>query len=84
VSDTPTLPPRSRFRGAVVVSIVVLVTFAVVLALVLTRALPETSHDLAMLTVGSLTTMAGAVVQYWVGSSDGSSEKNAIMARRPE
>lgn len=80
--DVPAAPLRSRFRGAVIVSVIVLVTYGVVLSLVLTRSIPEGQRELALVVVGGLTAKMGDVVAYWVGSSDGSSEKTSIIRAR--
>ena len=54
--------------GAPVVSALVLVAFGSACWLVLTQAIPEASREIALYTVGSLQTLAAAVVSYWVGS----------------
>lgn len=69
--------------GAVVVSALVLAAFGATAWLVLTRALPEGSQEVAIYTVGSLQTMAAAVVAYWVGSSAGSARKDAVLRGGP-
>lgn len=69
--------------GASAVSLVVLATFGAVLYLVLTRAIPEGQGDTVSIMLGALTTMASAVVAYWVGSSAGSAAKQkALVALR--
>ncbi|QCO00450.1 hypothetical protein D3093_34940 (plasmid) [Azospirillum argentinense] len=66
--------------GAPIVSTIVLVTFGVVLYRVL--SLPAGSIDQnATLMLGSLTTMAAAVVAYWVGSSAGSAAKDKLLRK---
>jgi hypothetical protein len=65
--------------GAPIVSAVVLIAFAAAAWLVLTRALPAGSQDVALYTMGSLQTLAAAVVAYWVGSSAGSARKDQAM-----
>lgn len=68
--------------GAPVVSLVVLATFGIVLYRVLTAAPAQADPNAAMM-LGALTTMASAVVGYWVGSSAGSKAKDeALRARR--
>jgi len=69
--------------GAVVVSALVLAAFGATAWLVLTRALPEGSQEVAIYTVGSLQTMAAAVVAYWVGSSAGSHRKDVALRGGP-
>ena len=65
--------------GAPVVSLVVLVTFGAVLALVLTKSIPPGQETTVSIMLGALTTMATAVVSYWVGSSAGSAAKDALL-----
>lgn len=66
--------------GAPVVSVVVLVTFGVVMAIAFTRALPDGSQTILTMLLGSLAAMATSVVSYWVGSSAGSQRKDASLA----
>lgn len=68
--------------GAPVVSLLVLVTFGLVLGLVLTRSIPEGQETTVSIMLGALTTMATAVVSYWVGSSAGSAAKDKLLANR--
>lgn len=65
--------------GAAAVSVLVLAAFGAAVWVVLTRALPAGSQEVALYTLGALQTMATAVVTYWVGSSAGSARKD--MAR---
>jgi protein-S-isoprenylcysteine O-methyltransferase Ste14 len=65
--------------GAVVVSTIVLLGFFGVSALLFWRALPEGSHEVALVVLGGLTQMAGTAVGYWLGSSMGSAQKTAII-----
>ena len=66
--------------GAPVVSALVLATFAVVMALAFTRALPPGSETTLTMLLGTLAAMATSVVSYWVGSSAGSARKDAALA----
>lgn len=68
--------------GAPVMSVVVLVTFGAVLYAVLTKAIPEGQGDIVSIMLGALTTMASAVVAYWVGSSAGSAAKDKLLRGR--
>jgi hypothetical protein len=68
--------------GAVGCSLVVLCGFAAVVVLVLVRPLPPGQETLANMLLGTLAAMAGAAVNYWLGSSAGSARKDAAMARR--
>lgn len=67
--------------GAVVVSVIVLVGFAVMLWLVIREEVPANQRDMVTLLLGTLAGMASSVVAYWVGSSSGSAQKNAAIAR---
>ncbi|TWA87150.1 hypothetical protein FBZ83_10112 [Azospirillum brasilense] len=66
--------------GAPVVSTIVLVTFGVVLYRVLSQPAGEIDQN-ATLMLGALTTMASAVVSYWVGSSAGSAAKDKLLRK---
>lgn len=62
--------------GAIIVSVLTLAIFVVVLIVAL-RA-----KDTAMLQilVGAAVANAGAAVQYWLGSSNGSAQKSELLA----
>lgn len=64
-----------------VVSLVVLLTFGVVMWAALTRALPLGSETILNMLLGTLAAMATAVVSYWVGSSSGSAAKTELLYR---
>ncbi|AWJ82693.1 hypothetical protein TSH58p_03660 [Azospirillum sp. TSH58] len=66
--------------GAPVVSAIVLVTFGVVLYRVLSQPAGAIDQN-ATLMLGALTTMASAVVSYWVGSSAGSAAKDKLLRK---
>ena len=68
--------------GAPVVSVIVLLAFGYVLQLVLTQSIPPGQETTVSLMLGALTTMASAVVAYWVGSSAGSAAKDALLRGR--
>jgi protein-S-isoprenylcysteine O-methyltransferase Ste14 len=81
-TTVPATAPASRAEmintwGRVVVSIVVLFLFAAVSTLVLTHTIP--SSESATMVVGAVLTMAGSVVAYWIGSSAGSTAKEAKL-----
>lgn len=66
--------------GAPVVSIVVLVTFGVVVSLAISRAMPPGSEPILNMMLGTLGAMATTVVGYWMGSSNGSTDKSNLLA----
>ncbi len=70
--------------GAPVVSVVVLLTFAIVVGVALTRAMPPESSAILNVLMGTLGAMATNVVGYWVGSSAGSARKDARLASMAE
>lgn len=70
--------------GAPIVSVVLLLMFGAVLALVLLRGLPEGVRDIALVLLGTLGTMATQVPNYWLGSSAGSSRKTDLLASERE
>ena len=67
--------------GAVMVSAIVLVGFAVMLWLVIKEEVPANQRDMVTLLLGTLAGMASSVVAYWVGSSNGSMQKNAALEK---
>lgn len=59
----------------------VLVTgFMILLAILVFEGIPEQNSELLYLAVGALIGMAGSVVNYFYGSSKGSSDKTEIIA----
>lgn len=66
--------------GAVAISAIVILAFAVLLAVVLTHEVPGSSQDLSKILIGSLAAMASQVVSYWVGSSSGSVAKDEQLS----
>lgn len=66
--------------GAPIVSTIVLVTFGIVLYRVPSRPAGAIDQN-ATLMLGALTTMASAVVSYWVGSSTGSAAKDKLLRK---
>lgn len=65
--------------GSIIVSVIVLSGFTAVSVLLFTRSIPAESKELALVMFGSLSTMATAVVSYWVGSSLGSHRKDVLL-----
>ena len=70
--------------GAPMVSTIVLISYGIVTSLVVYlvsfQSLPEGAVAVLTLAMGSLSTLAGAVVNYWVGSSSSSARKSEIIA----
>ena len=66
--------------AAPVLSIILLIAFAVMLYVVLTQTIPPAQRDEALLMLGALATMAGQVPNYWLGSSSGSARKDLALA----
>jgi predicted Na+-dependent transporter len=67
---------RIRLIGAIAVSIIVTVSFGLVLTLYLTRAAGVPPSDTLTVMLGVLAKSAGDVVGYWLGSSSGSHAKD--------
>jgi hypothetical protein len=68
--------------GAPAISALVLLIFAA--AVVVAFSSPATANNaLANAILGTLGTMSTAVVTYWVGSSAGSAQKTALLAKAP-
>jgi hypothetical protein len=67
--------------GAPITSVVVLVTFGVVMGLALTEKMPPGSETILNMLLGTLAAMATSVVSYWVGSSAGSARKEERLAQ---
>lgn len=65
----------------VIVSTVVLATFALVMWAALTRSLPPGSETILNMLLGTLAAMATSAVAYWLGSSSGSAEKTRLLYR---
>lgn len=83
MSGTTITPAPPRNRGAVVTSIVAQVTFFIALAAAGAIAWIKNDYTLLTAMAGVAATNATTVVQYWVGSSDGSAKKTEMMAQPP-
>jgi len=68
------------FSGAAIISLVVLLTFAVVVVFAFTRTMPAGAEPVLNVLLGTLGAMATSVVGYWVGSSAGSARKDERLA----
>lgn len=66
--------------GSVVVSVTIVSGFAATTFAVLTGHLSATDGQFGSVLVGTLAAMASQVANYWLGSSMGSSAKNALLA----
>ena len=67
--------------GAAVVSVLVLLTFGLVVSLALFQEVPPRSEALLNVLLGTLGAMATSVVGYWVGSSVGSARKDERLEK---
>lgn len=61
-------------------ALVVIVFFAILFA-VIQRAIPDGNKEIAYLVVGALVAKFGDVVNYFYGSSKGSSDKNEMLKK---
>jgi hypothetical protein len=66
--------------GGVVVSIVIVAAFGATTYAVLTSHLSAMDGQFGSVLVGTLAAMATQVANYWLGSSQGSNAKNALLA----
>lgn len=64
----------------VIVSVIVMLAFAMLGAAVLLKSIPPENREAAMLMLGSLSSFAGAAVSFWLGSSAGSKAKDGVLA----
>lgn len=60
----------------------IVIGFFALLTLLLFRTLPEDSSGVIFMLFGALSAAFGAVVQYFFGSSQSSSDKTALLAKR--
>ncbi len=74
-------PAQAATWSTPVISAVVLLTFAGVVAVVLLRGMPAGSETAVNMLLGTLAAMATSVVSYWVGSSAGSARKDDRLAQ---
>jgi drug/metabolite transporter (DMT)-like permease len=58
----------------------VVLGFLALLAILIFKGVPEQNSELLYLSVGALIGMASGVINYFYGSSKGSSDKTQIMA----
>ena len=82
MSDTTAPAPTARTPvawGSTIVSILVLLAFGGVVAVLLLRGVPVGNETLFNVLLGTLSAMATSVVSYWVGSSAGSARKDELL-----
>lgn len=70
-----------KSRGAIYVSALVSAAFAAAVLMVLFVSVPEGSQAVAYLLLGTLAAAFAQVLNFWLGSSVGSKEKDAILSR---
>lgn len=61
---------------------VIMICFFVVIGLLIFKPMPENNRDVLYLMLGALIGFAGAVVNYFYGSSAGSAAKNEMISVR--
>lgn len=66
--------------GAAIISFLVIVSFGMTVYLVFRAAIPPENREMAFYIIGQLSTFAGMVVAYFVGSTSGSMQKTQMMA----
>jgi membrane protein DedA with SNARE-associated domain len=66
--------------GGVVVSVVIVAAFGATTLAVMTGHMSATDGQTGDILVGTLAAMASQVANYWLGSSQGSNAKNALLA----
>ncbi len=71
---------RISIIGAVLVSVLTVVGFAVVCAALFFFTIPAESKELAMLLLGILGAGFTTIVNYWTGSTSSSQKKDATIA----
>jgi hypothetical protein len=70
---------NQQMWGAVIISALVLIQFALCCFLVLYREVPAGSQQAALVLLGALASNGTLVVGYWVGSSAGSAQKTDLL-----
>lgn len=73
-----------RSKGAIAVSALVTAAFAVAVFLVVGVEIPTGSQSVAYVMFGSLAAAFSQVLNFWLGSSMGSKEKDQMLARFSE
>lgn len=70
---------NQQMWGAVIISALVLIQFALCCFLVLFREVPTGSQQAALVLLGALASNGTLVVGYWVGSSSSSARKDELL-----
>lgn len=68
-------------KGPVLISTIVIVTFSILLYLVMFVSIPAASQAVAYVLMGSLATGFTQVLNFWLGTSIGSKEKDTTISR---
>ena len=63
---------------------IIMICFFVVLGLLIFKAMPDQNKDVLYLIIGALIGFAGSVVNYFYGSSKGSSDKSELLSKKSE
>jgi hypothetical protein len=71
----------SASKGPVLISVLVVATFSVLLYMVMFVAIPAASQAVAYVLMGSLATGFSQVLNFWLGTSMGSKEKDDTITR---
>ena len=74
---------RAMLWGAAAISALTLIQFAAMCLVLVWREVPAHSEQAILVLVGSLANSATLIVGFWVGSSAGSMQKNALLQERP-
>lgn len=71
-------------NAPVVVSVIVLCGFGMLSFLAMKPEVSGVSKEVVLYLLGAWSTLAAGVVNYWVGSSAGSSKKDEIIAKKDD
>ena len=66
-------------RFMFILGAIIMICFFVVLGLLIFHGMPENNKDVLYLIIGALIGFAGSVVNYFYGSSKGSSDKSEML-----
>jgi hypothetical protein len=68
--------------GPIVVSVIVALTFGLVMYVLLTKAVPAADSDLMKILTGGLSAKFSDIVSFWTGSSSGSKAKDEVISNQ--